>query len=191
MPQPKSIIISVIGMPGAGKSIACQHFSQKNIPILRFGDQTDIGVKQQGLPLTEVNERRYREKLRQELGMAAYAIKIEPRINQALKQSPLVILDGLYSWEEYLYLKDKFPQLYLLAIYAQPTIRYQRLTTRKVRPLTLKQARERDINELKNLNKAEPIAMADYLATNNQTPDKLYKQLDDILAIITRLSREK
>jgi len=191
MPPAKPIILAVVGMPGSGKSLACQHFADQNLPVLRFGDQTDLGVKAQGLPLTEANERQYREKLRQELGMAAYAIKIEPRIKQALKKSPLVVLDGLYSWEEYLYLKNKFPQLYLLTIYSQPTTRYQRLTQRKTRPLTPQQARQRDIDELENLNKAGPIAIADFLVKNDQTPDKLYQKLDKILADITRLSREK
>jgi dephospho-CoA kinase len=191
MTPAKPIILAVVGMPGSGKSLACQYFADQNLSVLRFGDQTDLGLKAQGLPLTEANERRYREKLRQELGMAAYAIKIKPRINQALKKSPLVILDGLYSWEEYLYLKNKFPQLYLLTIYSQPTTRYQRLTQRKTRPLTAQQAQQRDIDELENLNKAGPIAIADFLVKNDQTPDKLYQKLDKILADITRLSREK
>ncbi len=191
MPPAKPIILAVVGMAGSGKSLACQHFANQNLPVIRFGDQTDLGVKAQGLPLTEVNERQYREKLRSELGMAAYAIKIEPRIKQALKKSSLVILDGLYSWEEYLYLKNKFSRLYLLAIYAQPTIRYQRLAQRKTRSLATSKARQRDIDELEKSNKAGPIAIADFLVKNQQTPEKLFISLDKILTNITRLSREK
>ena len=182
--QKQIIIIAVVGMPGAGKSISCQHLSKKGYPILRFGDQTDIGLKEQGLSLTPKNERKYREDLRKQLGMAAYAVKIEPRIRKTLKQSNIIILDGLYSWEEYIYLKDKFANFFLLAIYARPIIRYQRLTKRKTRPLTIKQARERDIAELENLNKGGPIALADFLIKNNKQTDKLFKKLDYTLNLI-------
>lgn len=168
-------------MPGAGKSISCEFFQTKGYPVLRFGDETDRGLKEQGLPLTEENERQYRENLRKELGMAAYAVKIEPRIKETLKSHDLVVLDGLYSWEEYLYLKPKFPRLMLVAIYARPEIRYQRLAARSVRRLTLEQARQRDIAELENLNKAGPIAIADYLITNNQDKLKLFQKLDNLL----------
>ena len=185
MSKNKPIIIAVVGMAGAGKSISCQHFKKQGLPMLRFGDQTDIGLKELSLPLTEKNEKQYRENLRQELGMSAYAVKIEPRIKQTLKNSSVVILDGLYSWEEYLYLKNKFKNFYLLCIYTRPNIRYQRLAKRKTRSLTQKQAFARDIAELENLHKGGPIAMADYLIKNNKQSAKLFKKLNDTLKLIT------
>lgn len=161
------IIIAVIGMAGSGKSVACEYFKAQGYPVLRFGDQTDLGLKEQSLPLTPANEKQYRENLRKELGMAAYAIKIYPRIQAASRYHPgVVILDGLYSWEEYLYLKEKLPQLKLLAIYSRPEIRWERLKNRPIRPLTEVEAKARDLAELNNLNKAEPIALADYLVVN-------------------------
>jgi dephospho-CoA kinase len=160
-------VVALVGMPGAGKSVAADFFREKNVPVLRFGDQTDIGVKENGWELTPENERKYRENLRRELGMAAYAIKIEPRIIEESKTHDFIVLDGLYSWEEYIYLKNKIPELKLLCIYSSPEIRYSRLSTRKVRPLTPKQALERDVAELLNLNKGGPIAIADYLIINN------------------------
>jgi len=179
-------LVAIVGMPGAGKSLVADFFRKKGIPVLRFGDQTDIGLKELGLPLTEKNERTYRESLRKELGMAAMAIKIEPRILRAAKDHTLIVLDGLYSWEEYTFLTKKFSQLYLLCIYAPPEIRYERLAHRPVRPLTHDEARSRDIAEIENLNKGGPIAIADYLIvneTNNpadltRTLESLYSTLD-------------
>lgn len=179
----------MVGMPGAGKSISCKHFSKRDLPVLRFGDQTDIGLKELGLSLTEKNERKYREDIRKELGMAAMAIKIEPRINKALKTSDIVILDGLYSWEEYIYLQKKFTNLFLVCIYARPDIRYKRLANRPVRPLTKKEARSRDFAEIENLNKGGPIAVTDFLIKNNKQTNKLFKKLDDTLALIKNLSK--
>ncbi len=175
-------LIAIVGMPGAGKTIAADFFRGKGVPVLRFGDQTDIGLKELGLRLTEANERKYREDLRRELGMAAMAIKIEPRIQEALKQSNTVVLDGLYSWEEHIYLKDKFPSIKLLCIYAQPKIRYSRLGVRPVRPLGRKEAESRDIAEIENLNKGGPIAIADYLIKNEGSKEQFLTELESFYA---------
>lgn len=170
-------------MAGAGKSEACGYLASKGYPILRFGDETDQGLKLQGLSLNEENERKYRENLRQELGMAAYAIRIEPRIRELLSTSKVesIILDGLYSWEEYLYLKPRFPQLKLVCVFARPEVRYERLAKRAVRRLTPEQARQRDIAEIEQLHKAGPIALADFFIDNNGSRDQLHRQLDNFL----------
>lgn len=174
----KAKLIAIVGMPGAGKSVAAQFFKDKGIPVLRFGDQTDIGLNELGMPLSEKNERWYREEIRRELGMAAMAIKIVPRINAVDPQNKLIALDGLYSWEEYLYLNGAFPEIQLLCIYARPELRYQWLAKRKIRPLTREEARSRDIAELENLNKGGPIALADYLIKNESTEADFYKELE-------------
>jgi len=93
-------IVALVGMPGSGKTSAADFFQKNGFAVLRFGDQTDIGLKKMGLPINEKNEKMYREKIRKELGMSAMAIKIKPRINKALKKNSKIILDGLYSWEE-------------------------------------------------------------------------------------------
>lgn len=172
-------LIAIVGMPGAGKSLVGDFFRNKGMPVLRFGDQTDIGLKELGLPLTEKNERMYRENIRKELGMAAMAIKIEPRILKVAKDHNLIVLDGLYSWEEYTYLIKKFPQFQLLCIWAPPEVRYARLSQRPVRPLAREEARSRDIAEIENLNKGGPIAIAEYLITNETNdPASLERSLE-------------
>lgn len=180
-------VIALVGMPGSGKSITAKYFQDKNIPILRFGDQTDIGLKELSEELNEENERWYREKLRNELGMGAYAIKIEPRIKKVLETRDIVILDGLYSWEEYLYLKKKFPALVLLCIFASPKTRYQRLGQRAIRSLSLEDAISRDHAELDKLNKGGPIAIADYTIINEGNIDSLHKDLDQLLHEICKI----
>jgi len=170
-------LIAIVGMPGAGKSVAADFFRSKEIPVLRFGDQVDIGLKEFHLERNEKNERWYREKLRKELGMVAMAIKIEPRIRQVALTSQMIALDGLYSWEEYVYLKQKFPQINLLCIYAPPVVRYERLANRPVRPLTSEEAQSRDVAEIENLNKGGPIAAADYLIKNESTEEAFQSEL--------------
>jgi dephospho-CoA kinase len=178
----KGLIIAIVGMPGAGKSEAAAYLQKHGIPFLRFGQLTDETVQEMGLPLTPQNERTAREKLRKEFGMAAYAIKAEPKIEKMLQESHVIALDGLYSWEEYVYLKEKFPQLTLIQIYAEPQVRYKRLSERKIRPVMGEDARIRDIAELEKLNKGGPIAIADHLIENDSGDITLLQQkLNELL----------
>ncbi len=171
-------IIAIVGMPGAGKSEAAQYLEKKGLPFIRFGEFTDEGVKEAGLPLTPENEKLIREKFRAELGMGAYAIKAKPKIDEMLKKDNLIAIDGLYSWEEYIYLKKYFPFLKLINIYASPPIRYGRLSKRPIRPVSLDKSYQRDINELEKLNKGGPIAIADYLIKNEGTKEEFVKELE-------------
>lgn len=176
--EPTHKLIAIVGMPGAGKTVAAEFFRKKGIPVLRFGDQTDITLRELGLPRNEKNERFVREKLRKDLGMAAMAIKIEPRILETAKTHPVIVLDGLYSWEEYVYLKGKFPEIQLLCIYAPPQVRYARLGHREIRPLTREEAASRDIAEIENLNKGGPIAIAEHLLVNDRDEAAFQAQLE-------------
>jgi len=176
--EPQHKLIAIVGMPGAGKTVAADFFRAKNIPVLRFGDQTDISLKELGLPRNEKNERFVREKLRKDLGMAAMAMKIESRILEAAKTNRVIVLDGLYSWEEYIHLKRKAPGIQLLCIYAPPKIRYERLEHREVRPLTQAEAHGRDIAEIENLSKGGPIAIADHLIVNDGDEAAFQTQLE-------------
>lgn len=174
-------IITIVGMPGAGKTEAAEYLATKGIPFARFGQITDEGIKGLGLALIEKNEQVFRERLRQELGMAAYAIKMKPKIEELLKDQEVIVLDGLYSWEEYLFLKKEFP-LILVNIFAEPRIRYERLSKRSIRPVFHEEARERDIAELEKLNKGGPIAIADYIIVNNgDRIEDLYIEIDKLL----------
>lgn len=178
-------IIAVVGMAGSGKSESCAFFKKKGFPILRFGDQTDIGLRELNKKISPENEQWYREKLRSELGMAAYAIKIMPRIEAEIaKGEKTIVLDGLYSWEEYLTLKKKYSRLILLCVYARPLIRYRRLQERAYRTFTAEKSRMRDLAELENLNKGGPIAMADYLIVNEASLEELEQKLKEFFKSI-------
>ncbi|MCL4353272.1 AAA family ATPase [Patescibacteria group bacterium] len=176
------LVLCLVGMPGAGKTESVFYLRKKNLPFVRFGDVTDEGIRNLGQELTPDNERAFREKLRQELGMAAYAIRSKPKIDRLLETNDAVVIDGLYSWEEYILLSQYYQGIKLVHIFAEPEIRYQRLAGRKIRPLSLEEARKRDIAEIENLDKGGPIAIADYLIENNKDDIKLlYTKIDSLL----------
>jgi dephospho-CoA kinase len=171
----------MVGMAGAGKTAASKMFENHGYTRIRFGDVTDEEVKKRGLPLNEANERIVREALRSELGMAAYAKLNLPRIDEALEKGPVVI-DGMYSWEEYLFLKERYgDELAVAAVWASPGTRAKRLSTRAVRPLTREETFSRDKSEIEKVSKAGPIAVADYMVVNGGSFEELRTQVERLI----------
>ncbi len=171
-------------MTGAGKSEVSRLFEKSGFIRIRFGDVTDEEVHKRGLELNEENERSTRELLRQKYGMAAYAVLNLSRIELALKQQDVVV-DGLYSWEEYNFLRKYFvDDLYVVAVWASPKARYARLAERADRPLTLDESAGRDKAEVENINKAGPIAMADFTILNDASLKELAKKTRAVIAPI-------
>ena len=175
-------VVSIVGMTGAGKSEVARVFEKHGFTRIRFGDVTDQEIEKRGLELNEENERYIRELLRQEHGMSAYAKLNLPRIDSALKHSDVVI-DGLYSWEEYTFLKSYYQEnFYVVAAWSPPGVRYQRLMTRAERRLTLEEAANRDRVEIENINKGGPIAMADFTIINESSLENLRQKAERIIA---------
>jgi dephospho-CoA kinase len=175
-------VVAIVGMAGAGKTEVARLFERHGFTRIRFGDVTDEEIKKRGLDLNEENERRIRELLRDEYGMSAYARLNLPRIDAALKRSNVVI-DGLYSWEEYLFLKDHYGEDFsVVAVWASPKTRYARLGRRLVRPLSPEEAASRDRAEIENTNKGGPIAMADFTISNETSLDNLKEEVQRIIA---------
>jgi dephospho-CoA kinase len=176
-------IISIVGMAGAGKSEVARVFERNGYTLIRFGDITDEEMKKRNLKPNEANERLVRESLRGD-GCEAYARLNRPRIERALK-SANVVIDGLYSWDEFVYLKGLYGEgLYLVAVWASPPTRYARLARRARRPLTAEEAAQRDKSEIENIAKGGPIAMADFTIVNESSRGDLRKEAERIVALL-------
>ena len=107
-----------------------------------------------------------------------------------------VVGDGLYSWSEYKILKEKYGnKLVIIAVYAPPALRYERLVKRTLakadtnlrnRPATPESAKARDYAEIENIEKGGPIAMADFTLSNTGTIKDLISQLENVLPEIEK-----
>lgn len=177
-------VVAIVGMAGAGKSEVARVFEEHGFKKVRFGDITDEELKDRGLETNEENERYIRQQLRKEHGMAAYAKLNLPRIDSSLKSSNVVV-DGLYSWEEYILLKEYYGgQFTTVAIWASPATRHARLARRAERPLMLEEAASRDKSEIENSNKGGPIAIADFTIVNEASLEELEKETERVLAAL-------
>jgi len=187
-------IICVVGMAGSGKSEVSDELVRQGFAYLRFGQITLDKVKEKGLKLTEANERKVREGLRKKHGMGAYATLNIPKIDELLKKSHVVV-DGLYSWSEYKILKEKYGEaMGVVAVYAPPKLRHERLENRAVandekqrfRNFTKEEAKARDYAEIENIEKGGPIVMADFIIVNTGTLDQLKENVRVILPKLKR-----
>ena len=176
-------LITLVGMPGAGKSTCVKYLEEKGVPSVYFGGITIDEVKARGLEVTEKNEKIVREDIRAKEGLGAYAKRIIKKI-EALSSAghKTIVVDGLYSWTEYKVFKETFKQsAVIVAIVAPRALRHQRLSTRPVRPLTDEEVTSREYAEIENLEKGGPIANADYTLVNNSTKQDLLQQFDTVL----------
>ncbi|MCR4326541.1 MAG: nucleoside monophosphate kinase [Candidatus Roizmanbacteria bacterium] len=173
-------ILAVVGLAGAGKTEATQFFRSKGLPVVGFNKIINSYIDEHKLEHTEAVHKKLRIEFREKYGMEAMAVLSKDKVAAALKKAPFLVIESLYSWEEYLYLKKQFPKvhIYLLAIYADKQLRYKRVNERSYRKGL--GGEERDLNELTLQNKGNPIAYADFLVLNNGSIDELHDKLEEV-----------
>lgn len=178
-------LIAIVGMPGAGKTQATNYLLKKlNCPKVYFGEPTFDRLKKENLEVNYLNERKIREKIRSELGMGAYAILSVPKIKKLLKDNSTIILESLYSWDEYKIIKSKYKnQFKVIAIYASPEVRYKRLRNRtEERPIkSINGFDARNYSEIEGTDKGGPIAMSDFTIVNEYSLKKFRLELNKII----------
>ncbi len=174
--------LALVGMPGSGKSLCAAHLEAHGFFQYRFGSIIVDEVARRGWPLTPETERSVREELRRSEGMDAVARRALPLLNEALRTRPSIIIDGLYSWDEYVLLHRAFGgALVVVTIACARALRYARLAQRAERPLSPEEAERRDHQEIEHLAKGGPIAIADYTLLNDGTPAELLASLDGLI----------
>jgi len=175
-------VLAVVGMPGSGKTVACDYLAKKGHPRIYFGQVTFDEMKKQDLEINEANEKKVREELRRKHGMGTYAILNLPKIYKALETKDLIVLESLYSWEEYQIVKKDFGDNFkVLLIHSSPTSRHARLEKRPERPLTKEEALSRDEAQIVNSHIAGPIAVADFVVVNEGTVEEMFGEVDKVI----------
>ncbi|GIW62472.1 MAG: hypothetical protein KatS3mg090_0298 [Patescibacteria group bacterium] len=173
-------IVVFVGLNGSGKSYAADYFAQKGFPVVKFGAIINDLVEKLGKPHTNEVHKQLRIEYRKKYGMAAMALLNKEKIDKAFEKSNIVVIDGLRSWEEYLYLKQNYKsaKIYLICIYADKDKRYSRVAKRGSRnQLT---GEERDWSEVLDTNMGPTIALADKLIVNNSEKEDFEEHLEDL-----------
>jgi dephospho-CoA kinase len=175
-------ILTFVGLTGSGKSTAVEHFTDNGFPRVYFGGMAYEIMAERGIPKGEQQEKDFRVNIRKEEGEDVYAKRIIDQIHHLADAGQhRIIVDGLYSWAEYKTLKHEFPgEMTTIALVAPKHLRYHRLATRSDRTQTAEISQQRDYNEIEDIQKGGPIAMADFFVSNNEDVEHFYKQLDAV-----------
>lgn len=173
-------LVAIVGMAGSGKSVITEYLENEGWNKVYFGGAIMAKLEEENIPLTPENEKKMREDVRKQYGMAAVAVLLEDKIRKAVEEKDTV-LDGLYSWDEYVYLKKSFSELILVCVCCDKKKRYDRIAVRPFRPFNSEEIVTRDVSEIENLAKGGPIAYADYYILNNGDKDEVILRLEEIL----------
>lgn len=178
-------ILAVVGMSGSGKSVIVDYLTKKGYPKVYFGGMIYKEMEKRGISRTEdgESEKKFREEIRQTEGKDWVVRQVIAEVKDLIAAGQKrIILDGVYSWTEYVTLKHEFPkQLTFLAIVVNKHIRYERVAKRPGRSFDGNAIRERDRSEIENLEKGGPIVAADYYILNNGTIEDSEHDLEKIL----------
>lgn len=180
-------LIALVGMPGSGKGTCTDHISEKyNLPLVHFGDMMYEEVQRRGLDNVK-DEKFVREDMRAKEGPAVIAKMVAKKAEGYIANGAhAIVLDGLYSWSEHKYLRDKFGDgLIVIAVAAPRQTRYERVLARTDghrKYTSAEQVETREIDEIEHLEKGGPIAFADYTLVNDREgKENLLRQVDELI----------
>src|SRR5215510_4692569 len=149
MPKQKmKTVITIVGMPGAGKSLASSVAEKRGIPVFVSGDIIRAEAERRKLSPTRENLGKLMLEIRDKEGMGAVAKRLAPIIHKINTQ--LFVYEGARNIEEIDELRKKY-KVFTIAIHASPNSRFERLLKRgrSDRPRNWEDFVERDERELK------------------------------------------
>jgi dephospho-CoA kinase len=176
-----TLVLIIVGLPGSGKTTAGEFYRKRNIPVIRMGEVTDNLLTKTGKSYTEKNEYGIREDLRKKHGSDVYARLTLPHVIEALKKHTLIVIEGMMSKEEKDYFEIHIPKIKVIFIESLEINRHERLHGRMTRPLTEKEANERDHHEIDKLGKMDLKKEADFCIVNDGTIEEFYEKLKQTL----------
>jgi dephospho-CoA kinase len=174
------VVVGVAGMPGSGKGAFRRTLQKMGYPVVIMGDEVREEVKRRNLKPTPENLGKVMIQLRETEGPAAVAKRCIPKLKKATEG--IVGVDGIRSLHEVKEFKKHFPNFILIAIYASPKTRYQRLFQRRRSddPKSWESFMQRDLREL-GVGMGAVIAAADHMIVNEGTPAQLKKKIVKVL----------
>ena len=175
-------VIVIVGMPGAGKSLASSVAGNHGIPVFVSGDIIRSEAEKRKLSPTRQNLGRLMLEIRKKEGMAAVAKRLAPMIDTI--DQAMFVYEGARNVEEIQELNKKY-NVFTIAIHASPHSRFERLLKRgrSDRPRTWTDFVERDDREL-NVGVGKVIAIADRVIENEDSKNDLKRRTGRLLKAI-------
>ncbi|MCS7111845.1 MAG: AAA family ATPase [Ignisphaera sp.] len=180
----RRVAIIVVGMPGSGKSTFSAIARELGIQVINLGDMVREEVARRGLEQNLENLLRIAKQLREILGNDAIMKLAAPRIREALTTHCIVVVDGVRSLDELEYLRGIIDaEIIVLAVYAPPKLRFQRLVCRgrPGDPRTWEEFKKRDLEEL-SWGLGNVVALADMVIVNEGSYEEFISSVKTVLS---------
>lgn len=180
-------IISTAGMPGSGKGEVLEYLKSKGISTLIMREVVQKEMEEKGIEVNNKNLREYATELRKKGGMDIVAKMCLPLIKDMEKKNKIILVDGIRSYEEVkLFKKELTKDFVLIAIFASPKTRFERLASRgeKWDMKILEEFEWRDEVEL-SWGLGNAIALSDYIIDNSGSLEYLHEKVDEVMKKIT------
>ncbi len=180
-------VLVIVGMPGAGKSLASKVASRRGMPVFVSGDIIRAEAKRLGFRLNKQNLGKLMLKIRKEEGMGAVAKRLKPLIEK--REESHVVYEGARNIEEVDELARNY-KVVIVAVHASQSTRFERLLKRRRgdRPGGLADFSERDKREL-GVGVGKVIALADRMVENEGSKEDLRRRMRRLLKKILAQSR--
>ena len=184
------IVVTVVGLPGSGKSLAADMLKKRGFEVIELGDIWRELLKKNHISRFDPKgTREFTRKIRQKYGKDVYARYAFKKVQ---KKRHLVAIMGIRSTYEMDYLKRHLDNIYTIALLAPMGMRFERLKTRgkPEDPKTLKDFKWLNTRERRGFMKAPSeekhgvmriIRSADYVIANTSTVRKLEENLAGVL----------
>lgn len=169
--------MGVSGLPGSGKALVSEMAAERGAIIVSMGDIIREKAKERGedSKQTAVN-------LRKEFGddiVSKLTVEKVKKIEEEGNEK-LIIIEGIRSPHEVDMFKENFNDFIILSIFANATLRFERLRERKREDDSddLEGFQKRDQNEL-GFGIGTVISLSDKLIINESDFESYRKQLDE------------
>lgn len=171
--------MAIVGMPGAGKSLASSVGRRIRITVFVSGDVIRSEARRRGIRFSRKSLGQLMLRIRREEGMGAVAKRLIPSIEKI--GDPLIIYEGARNLEEIDELRRKY-RVVTIGIHASSRTRFRRLLRRRRsdRPRSWKDFVERDDRELR-VGIGKIIALADHMVENEGSKEDLKRRMRRLL----------
>lgn len=180
-----TLIVGVTSLARAGKDTLAQRLcSLYSFTQLNMSDILKDELIRQKRDPTKDNMSIIGDELRSQYGKD---IVIRKLLEKAAAYENVVIT-GLRSPEEVIYLRNNSPNLFLIAISSPLELRFKRRN--ELDPKTLEEFAFRDERDIKNKGLDKVIAMADYNLNNLDSLELFYDEIDRVMSSINQITRK-
>ena len=194
----RKIVVTVVGLPASGKSMAAEMLKKKGFEVIELGDIWRELLKKNHISRFDpIGTREFTRKIRQRYGKDVYA---RHALRKVRKGENHVAIMGLRSTYEMDYLKKHLKNIYVIALLAPMKMRYGRLKARgkPEDPKSYKTFKWLDTRERRGFMKAKSeekhgvmhiINDADYVIANTSTVGKFEDNVEKVVKKIKEINK--